>query len=143
MSTSAHKNKEAYEDLIRESGERATKQRVALMSVLSSKKFPVTIKELAKNVRANQSTLYRSLEVLVSIGLVKKIHLDGDGAYYEIHTGRKHHHHIQCLTCGVIEDIDMCNPDTEKKALNQSKKFSSIKNHSLEFFGMCNLCTKQ
>lgn len=136
-------NQIPYENLIKESGVRITRQRVSIMHELAKEKFPITIKDLAKKVRANQSTLYRSLEALISRNLVKKIHLQGDSARYEIHSGRKHHHHIQCLKCGVIEDITMCDPNTEKKALNHSKKFSSIQDHSLEFFGVCRPCTKR
>ncbi len=123
---------------------RVTDARVNVLSALSEIYKPVSIKELALSVSVKEhdtSTLYRTLDTLVKIGLVHKIATNSGESLYETTIGRHHHHHITCTACGLLEDMDICAPLPSKAILN-SKGFATMTNHSFELFGICKSCAK-
>ena len=132
--------------LLKEAGFKATPGRIALVTLLSETREPLTVTAIQEKLSAlstplNTVTLYRALEGLVDRGLVRKVDFQHPHAHYELVVGKKHHHHMVCNNCGDIEDIETCEPRAvEKSALKHSKKFASIKTHSLEFFGTCKKC---
>lgn len=126
---------------ITQHGEKVTKARLDVLVALSKTDRPISIKELSSFVKGyDLTTLYRTLETLVSIGLTKKVSLDPSESFYEITVGRPHHHHIVCTSCGHIEPVDICIKSPSKSTL-VSKGFASITDHTLEFFGLCRKCT--
>lgn len=133
-----------FEELLRVHGEKVTEARTSILDKLSHEHFPITIKDLAKKVKTpNQSTLYRTVKTLVSKHIIREIILDKGIARYEINVGRKHHHHIICTSCGVIEDIKICTPHEHERTQKASKLFAHVIDHSLEFFGICKSCVKK
>ncbi len=50
----------------------------------------------------NVSTVYRTLELLVSLDLVVETLLEGSAGYYEVSPEPSHHHFV-CRECGVVE----------------------------------------
>ena len=55
--------------------------------------------------KASHQTVYDSLRVLTSAGLVRRIQPAGSVARYESRTG-DNHHHLVCRSCGAIADVD-------------------------------------
>ena len=91
----------------------------------------------------NEATVYRTLSSFEEKGIIKRVDLRKDSLYYELSSAH-HHHHIVCTGCGTIEDFESCQIEkVSDKVLSQSSKFSIIKEHSLELFGVCNTCTKK
>lgn len=137
-----HATKQA---VLRESGSKATPSRLRVMEILERSAEPISIEQIESKTKRtmDRSTIYRILEAFSDSGLVRRVELGQDRAYYEI-AERPHHHHLVCVSCQMIEDIDDCAviADT-KKILQKAKSFASIKNHSLEFFGVCKPCSKK
>ena len=122
---------------------KATKARLSVIKALQARREPITVSELKRTStkKIDVATLYRILEQCVAAGLVARVDFQHDHAHYELAVGRKHHHHIICTECGVSEDIDSCHAQNlEKKVLRESKDFTTLTHHSLEFFGNCNRC---
>jgi len=133
------------ENLLREGGHKITPGRVAILETLKATRQPMTISDIARRLRnkINQVTIYRALEALTRSGVVCKVNLQNSSTNYELVAGAHHHHHVVCEQCGVIEDVENCDIEKlEKTVLKQSRRFDSIKTHSLEFFGTCNTCVK-
>ena len=94
------------------------------------------------------TTVYRTLELLVQMGLVFKFDFGDGRARYELSEGPKglrHHHHLVCTSCGrAIDYTDFI--DEEKELLAQtekglSKKYNfNISNHLIQFYGLCDKC---
>jgi Fur family transcriptional regulator, ferric uptake regulator len=121
---------------------KVTDARINILSALSSVYKPLSIKNLQKLVTThNITTFYRTLEMLVKMDLVKKIATSSGESLYETTIGRHHHHHITCTSCGLLEDVETCAPLPSQKLI-KAKGFSTITNHTLEFFGVCSNCTK-
>ena len=128
---------------LKESGSKATLGRVALLQAIFEAQKPQSPAQLAKQLgrSLNTATVYRALEALTKQGLLRRIDLGHAHAHYELSETGRHHHHLICKDCGVIEDVEICQPkQIEKDVLRQSKKFSAIASHSLEFFGQCKQC---
>lgn len=134
--------KNDFKIVLRGLGLKATPGRIKLLAFLSNAKKPLSIKEIGKAIGSktlDPATIYRTLENFKMLGLVKRVDLHQDYAYYEIVDSD--HHHLVCRNCGRIEDFHGCNSeDLIRHALKQSKHFSTVNEHSLELFGLCKTC---
>jgi Fe2+ or Zn2+ uptake regulation protein len=123
-------------------GLKVTPARLTLLSVLQTHRQPQTISDIKKQLkktRIDLVTIYRNVELFAKIGIVKKALIRDNEAFYEYNS--THHHHLVCQSCGRIEDFEGCNTrNLIEKALKQSQYFNSIKEHSLELFGLCKTC---
>lgn len=95
------------------------------------------------------TTIYRTLEILVNMGIVHKFDFGDGKARYELvggPKGEKHHHHLVCTSCGrVVDYTDFI--DEERELLSQTEKGLSNKynfkilNHLIQFYGLCQHCS--
>ena len=94
------------------------------------------------------TTIYRTLELLVQMGLVSRFDFGDKRARYELAEGsgkQKHHHHLICKGCGRIIDytefIDDEKELLEKTVKGLSEKYGfRIENHIIQFYGLCESC---
>jgi Fe2+ or Zn2+ uptake regulation protein len=119
-----------------------TRARKAVLKAIGEDCNPLDADSIRKSLKdINKVTVYRALSYLESVGLIRRVDLHKDSIYYELTSS--HHHHIICDNCGQIEGVDACISDSMfGDLIKYSKKFSSIKSHSLEFFGLCKACSK-
>ncbi|MEK7546910.1 MAG: transcriptional repressor [Patescibacteria group bacterium] len=134
-----------FSRLLRKSGHKATSSRISVLEMLGRTKRPLSaqdvIDELGKKI--NQATIYRILKVLKEKGLIRQIDFRHNHAHYEI-SGSDEHHHLVCVYCGRIEDVHDCGiENTYALVLRHSKHFSDIRQHALEFYGVCKSCNKK
>ncbi len=98
------------------------------------------------------TTIYRTLDILVNIGLVFKFDFGDGRARYELIEGpkgiKRHHHHLICNGCGRI--IDYSTALKEEKAFIEnvesklSRKYNfNIRSHIIQFYGLCESCRKE
>lgn len=89
--------------------------------------------------RVSRATIYRTLELLVDAGLVRKISLGGAGAYFEHIWGHEHHDHLVCIRCGQV--IEFSNEALEglQNKICQAHGFKP-QSHSLKIIGLCQKC---
>jgi len=119
-----------------------TRQREALIAVLTKKHGPFTMDEFQKLIRpvtCDLVTIYRCLAQFEEIGLVRRCDF-GDGvARYELADENEHHHHVICRKCQRVENFeDDCLLETLEKIVRK-RGFEDV-SHSLEFFGVCPRC---
>ena len=93
------------------------------------------------------TTIYRTLDVLVRLGLINKFEFGEGQSRYELTWELKeHHHHLVCLGCGKITDYNDFIDDEIKffnkieKSLSKKYKFA-IQNHEVYFYGKCHRCS--
>ncbi len=97
------------EAVLKSEGLRATKQRLDIWDELSStdkhRDIETILNDLKKNkINVSRATLYRTIDVFVKHGLLKKITLDSGKFLYEHNrkTITPQHDHIVCEDCGEI-----------------------------------------
>ena len=128
---------------------KVTPTRTVLINILTVERKPMSVTKIREKMKESKlplssSTIYRNLEVLINAGLVNRVFAGSNYLLYEIAPTRKnHHHHIICTKCGNIEDTKTCFTDSMiHDVLAHSEKFSDTASHSVEFFGICNMCKK-
>lgn len=132
------------EKLLQEHSYRLTTGRIALLLFLSDAKKPLSATDIQKNMnqKMDKVTLYRALENFSKSNIITKVNLKSTSTYYELIRADRHHHHIVCEQCGKIEDIENCDQmNIQKEVLSYSKSFKTVTSHSLEFFGVCKMCS--
>ena len=130
-------------DILKESGLKVTPARERILVALGSERRPYNAQELhallSKKGDMDLVTIYRTLAAFLKAGLVKQVDLRQDSVAYELKG--EHHHHIVCTECGTVEDFDLCGMEAvTKKVVAGAKRFSSVREHTLELFGVCDSC---
>lgn len=135
-------NKVMFKKLLQEKKIPITKQRIALLTELAKYTSPVTIDVLAQKLfeQMNTTTVYRSLSLLVSAGIVYQTDFRHGVAYFELQQGN-HHHHLVCVDCHSKQDFSFC-PESSFLQIEKENNFS-ITNHIFEIFGLCETCIKK
>ena len=139
MSVEMRKTGEIIDRLI-EQGYRLTPQRLMVLSAIESARNHISAEEIYGQVRAkyphvNISTVYRTLELLKSLGLVTETDLGGGRVrYHPMEKG--HHHHLVCQDCGRIIDLDESVLASLKTLLKREYGFDADLKH-LAIFGRC------
>jgi Fur family ferric uptake transcriptional regulator len=94
------------------------------------------VERLAANI--GRATVYRTLEILASLDVLKRVHLaDGRSAYVAGAPG--HRHHLVCSRCGAVVAFSACPIDQLARDLSRDTDFA-IEGHLLEVFGLCPAC---
>ena len=96
-------------------------QREVIKDVICSTKSHPTaawIYSQAKKRVSNISlgTVYRNLKTLVEIGSIRVIH-DTNQVRYDVNIDG--HHHLKCVECGILIDIDIQPVFNEKKIMDE------------------------
>ncbi|MFZ2804116.1 MAG: transcriptional repressor [Patescibacteria group bacterium] len=126
-------------------GHRLTPSRQGIIELLSTAKQPLTpaetLESLAKKgIAADKVTVYREIAFLQGQGILVPIQLNDRSKRYEL-AELEHHHHLVCLNCDKVEDVDVADDfGAAEKAIKKQTGFS-VQRHSLEFFGTCANCT--
>ena len=90
--------------------------------------------------RLGRATVYRSVEMLFSAGLLDRIEF-ADGTHHYRVCGGNHHHHLTCTDCHRVVEVNICLPREQLAALENQTDFA-IEGHSLSIFGRCPDCRK-
>lgn len=136
-----------WSDVLRERGLKSTPARTAILNILAAAKQPLTVEQIGKKIKKGTSdtvTLYRTVQRLTGVGLLRYIDFHHGHAHYEFNDPKRDHHHIICTACHAVEDFTGCDfSDVAKRVLSQTKNFRTIVEHSLELFGLCKKCEKK
>lgn len=132
-------------ELLRKHGYKATGARLAVLNIFQKAKHPLSAQEviaiLPRSARTDQATVYRTLASFKQKGLIRPVDLRHNHAHYERNDAHDHHH-LVCLRCGRVEDVHRCGiEDMQASVLRTSRHFAEIKQHALEFYGLCKSCT--
>jgi Fur family ferric uptake transcriptional regulator len=129
---------------LRSRGHRLTPQRKAVFEVLAGNEGrplnPEDVYVLArdKHPGLGLTTVYRTLELFQELEIVLPVHLHGDSHYFEINTG-KHHHHMVCISCNRVEVVDACLIEDIEEIVRDGSDFM-ITSHCMSLFGYCRSC---
>jgi len=130
-------------DKLRDSGKRMTAQREQILRAVESLGHATPDEVLAEvhkhSTSINISTVYRTLEMLEELGLVRHAHLsDRAPTYHSV--GGHEHFHLVCRNCHrvISVDPDVLTPVIE--ALRAEHGFTPDVGH-LTVFGTCKECS--
>lgn len=135
------------EQRLAEAGVRYTRGRRHLVAALERVEGPRSAAELHQELggKVPVSSVYRSLAVLEQAGVVEPHHGARGLTRYEMAEWLAgHHHHLVCIGCGAVEDIELPKRLEERleRLVGEVTALSSFSagGHSLEVDGRCARC---
>jgi Fur family ferric uptake transcriptional regulator len=128
---------------LKQRGLRMTPQRQLILDAVASMHGHVSAEQVYQHVvRAfpdvNISTVYRTLEVLEELGVVRHTHFHDGVAQYE-RTDAARHHHMVCARCGADAEIELEVLQPLADELERRYGFEADLAHSA-IVGVCRLC---
>lgn len=130
-------------DILKEKGYKFTEQRKAILEVIGKKGEHYNANEIFKMVGekipdVSFSTIYRNIELLLGLGILRKVSIAEGLNHFEV-ASKNHHHHIICKSCGCIKEIDLCPYKYIEKNELEEMGFEPIE-HKFEIYGLCKKC---
>jgi Fe2+ or Zn2+ uptake regulation protein len=137
-------DKEEFKVILNSRSQRITAPRLEILGILKSNHKPLTMSEIhakTKNKKIDLATIYRTINLFSELGIVHEINFKDEFKRYELVYDRHHHHHIVCKKCKRVDNVEACVLEELEKLLNK-KGYTEI-SHSLEFFGVCEKCSRE
>jgi Fur family ferric uptake transcriptional regulator len=137
---------DAVPDRLHERGLRWTPQRRLLVEVLAATDGHITGAELVERCReidpqTTPSTVYRTLDVLEDIGLIRHAHgLDGREEFHVLPAIE--HGHLHCSSCGRAWEIEAGEVSGLARDLERERGFRIDLGH-LSVVGICRDCLER
>lgn len=117
--------------------EKISAQAQAVLAVLAQKRCHLTAEEILASLNnIGTATVYRALDHLTALGLIRRLTVGKKSAVYEY--VRQEHMHFVCSCCGAIYDIqaDLSGMIREAaKCCNHEAEWCEVTAH-----GVCNAC---
>lgn len=133
---------DTWQEELRARGYRVTPQRQLVLEAVTALEHG-TPEEICSRVQltargVNISTVYRTLELLEELGLVKHAHLGHGPPTYHLATDAEHVH-LVCRDCGAVNDVSPNVAEGLVKVLGQEYGFTTDVHH-LTVYGRCRSC---
>lgn len=124
-----------------------TRQRVAVLNCLKSNGGHLTAAQIADILRSNGekaglATIYRRLDKLVEMGLVRKYITDKVACYQYAEGSCKNHFHLQCTHCGTLFHVDCSYMEALAPHIEQHHNFK-VDNCRTVMYGTCSKCSEK
>ncbi|HEX2907047.1 MAG TPA: transcriptional repressor [Phototrophicaceae bacterium] len=124
-------------------GERVTIQRQAVVDSLCELGGHQTAQAIQRHLQhkglgIDEPTIYRILQRLKDLALVSQTDLGQSGIVYELLDAQPHHH-LVCLRCGQVQDVDDTIMASLRQQLQQQQGFAARIDH-MAIFGLCEGC---
>jgi Fe2+ or Zn2+ uptake regulation protein len=127
----------------RAQGLRLTQPRRAIFQIVATSGEHLQVAEVHR--RASRlapgiglASVYRTIDLLNRLGLVKRVHVDHRHRHYASAT-EDHGHHLVCNGCGRVVEFSDCQVERLAKILARRTRFV-IEGHSIELYGRCPDC---
>lgn len=124
-----------------------TQQREAVAEVVFFASEHLSVDDIERvlhqrDQHVGKATIYRTLDLMLTCGLIKE-HDFGEGfKRYEPITSRTQHGHMICLSCGRVEEF-MHDRLDRMVALIAEERFFQNQSHRLEIHGYCRDCQQR
>lgn len=143
MSASTAERLARWERILRAQGYRLTAPRRAVLAVLAASEQVLDAAEIFAQARRQCAslglvTVYRTLDTLVELGLIERVHRP-HGCHGYLPTAEGHQHLLLCRACGrgfYFQGDDM-GPLMEAVAAQSGFQ---VQEHWLQLFGLCAEC---
>ena len=127
---------------LKEAGYRLTPQRAMILEAIHHLDAHVTAEQIFTYVEerypvVDQSTVYRTLDLLSDLGIVQTLNVNGRPTEYEV--DEDPHHHLICRKCGGVTAVPADHFDTVYETFLKMYGFKADLNH-LAITGCCASC---
>jgi len=121
---------------------RISTQARAVLKVLQDKRCHLTADEILESVSSiGTATVYRALDHLTELGMIRRLALGKKSAVYEYI--RESHMHFVCSCCHAIIDIPAVSPGSQIQSQVSQQYGFTVDHHDLTVYGRCAECMKE
>jgi Fur family transcriptional regulator, ferric uptake regulator len=130
-------------------GQRLTRHRASVLACLRAAERPLTADEVVQRSKVPLSTAYRNLAELCDVGIAVRVGGADRTDRFEMAESysSRHHHHLVCTECGVVNDFDP-SPALERLI---AKEMASLldtagfaeSHHLFDVHGVCKQCGRR
>jgi Fur family ferric uptake transcriptional regulator len=124
-----------------ELGFRETDARRSIVETVLSKDGQFTARDLQDDLQrwgVGRATIFRTLDLLVELGVLNRLHTDERCSSYVL-CADQHHHHLVCERCGGVQEISDARVERAVRAMAVESGFRA-RGHHLEIVGVCARC---
>ena len=131
--------------ILRRAGCRPTPQRLLVLQALGDGDH-VSAEGALAHVRTrypsiNPSTVYRTLDALVTAGIARRTDLGSGRLYFEIARPHRHHHAV-CQSCGAVAHLHDVSLGPLADALRAETGFELTPDREIAIPGLCPTCQR-
>ncbi len=129
-----------------EQGYKLTRQRKAVVEVVTQTHTRLSAADVFTQAQRmcpdlGLTTVYRTLEILEQLGVIRRVHLD-DGCEAFAPTSIEHGHYLICVNCQTTIEFEGCDLTALLERIAGQTGFT-IEQHWLELVGLCPRCQKK
>jgi len=133
-------NLESIVQRLEEQRLRITPSRLAVVAAVLDRSGHFSVDDILGRVpQVGRATVFRTMKLLSEMGVLCRILLDDGSLRYRVSHRQDHHHHLVCVSCASVQELDACIDPDVLGDLARSTGYE-IEGHWLEFFGRCAAC---
>ena len=140
---------EEFKGILRKYNFRVTGQRILVFETLKENENShlniekIYQKAYKKDNNIGIATIYRTLDLFLSLGILQKTSIEGT-YYYELMSNKMdhYHHHLICENCKKIIEVDSDLLKSVEDKVKEKYDFI-VENHELIFYGLCKICRER
>ena len=131
---------------LHDQGLKLTRSRLTVLQVLAATSAHLKVAEVHRRARqidgrVGLASVYRTMDLLARLQLIKHVHVEHRHRHYARITER-HGHHLVCNDCGLVVEFSDCQLERLTRTLARRTKFR-IEGHCMDFFGQCQDCSRR
>lgn len=133
-----------FRDSLREHQLPVTQQREAIARVLFESTRHLSAEDIERELRdrgehVGKATIYRTLNLLVEVGLATEHDFDEGFKRYEAKVGPERHDHLICTSCGDVQEFHDPELDELQGRISDDAGFRAM-SRRLKIYGLCSDC---
>jgi Fur family ferric uptake transcriptional regulator len=119
---------------------RITPARLAVVTAVLDRSGHFSVDDIVGRVPGvGRATVFRTMKLLSEMGMLCRVLLEDGSLRYRVSRRQGHHHHLVCVSCASVQELDACIASDMLGDLARSTGYE-IEGHWLEFFGRCAAC---
>jgi Fur family ferric uptake transcriptional regulator len=135
------------QEKLNQQGMRLTRPRQEVADILKASKAPLTPqtihqRAIERNCDIGLVSVYRTLDLLLELDLVRRVH-GQDGCHGYVLASPGHHHHLICHKCGKAVEFSGSSDLSDFVKRIEEKTGFTIDEHILQLYGICQECQEK
>jgi Fur family ferric uptake transcriptional regulator len=127
---------------LREAGFRSGGARRRVVELLGAESCALSPLEIDRRLeQVGRASVYRTLEQLEELGLVRRLDMGGISCYERVEPGGEHHHHMVCERCHAVIPFE---DDGLERAIHAVSRGAGagfdVSEHEVVLRGICSRC---
>ncbi len=136
-----------FRESLREHGLPVTQQRESIAQVLFESTRHLSAEDVERQLRergenVGKATVYRTLNLLVEVGLATEHDFDEGFKRYEANVGPARHDHLICTSCGDVVEFEHEGLQELQEEIAEREGFETV-SRQMKIYGRCDACQSE